>query len=293
MPCRRGARAIASLPVLVQPHECLDVAIHDLTCPRSIRRGVDAPMPGTGRDRVVAHADPAQDEGGRLVDQFVERALGRARSCAPAVRPRPASPGRAGRTRTGCAAARLRGPEWRLISPAASAASSDASNSGRTRSDTASNSSRAYSPSSRKLCATSRSRESSSPRSLSAAPRKWRTMNAHHADERRGRGRQAGERFERGVAFAAELPDLAIEQLLAREMLEQQRLGDAGGLGQLARRRAREPLAREKRHRRRTIALRRSSLSNRITAIASASKRLLTVGSRPGETPSQQKSIGK
>ena len=72
----------------------------------------------------------------------------------------------------------------------------------------------------------------------------------HHPDERRGRGRQAGERFENGVTLAAELTDLAVERLLAREMLEQQRLRDAGGLGQLARRRARESLACEKRHRR-------------------------------------------
>ena len=74
-----------------------------------------------------------------------------------------------------------------------------------------------------------------------------RTMQTSVAVE----GGRLASCFERRVALAAELQDLAVEQLLAREMPEQQRLGDAGGLGELARRRARKPLAREKRHRRR------------------------------------------
>ena len=74
-----------------------------------------------------------------------------------------------------------------------------------------------------------------------------RTMQTSVAVE----GGSAGELFERRIALAAELQDLAVEQLLAREMPEQQRLGNAGRLGQLARRRAGKPLAGEKRHRRR------------------------------------------
>jgi hypothetical protein len=65
------------------------------------------------------------------------------------------------------------------------------------------------------------------------------------------RGLQGGELFERRVALAPEPQDFPVEQLLTREMPEQEGLGYAGGLGELARRRAGKPVAREKRHRRR------------------------------------------
>ena len=93
----------------------------------------------TGRDRRVGHANAAQDEGARLVDQLVERALVR-----HAARPgKPASAIIAATCWANQNRLRGRAAPRRPMSPAATAASSEASNSGTTRSDTVSNSSRA------------------------------------------------------------------------------------------------------------------------------------------------------
>src|SRR4051812_7348702 len=105
---------------------------------------------------------------------------------------------------------------------------------------------------------------------------------AHHkardADQRLGRGLQCGEFFQRRIALAAGVQDLAVERLLGREVPEQQRFGNARRLGDLAGGRAGEAVPREQRHRR---------VDDRLAALfgvepgtghARRSKRLLTSG---------------
>ncbi len=72
-----------------------------------------------------------------------------------------------------------------------------------------------------------------------------------HADQSGGRRLESGETFQRRVAFAAEPQDLTVELLFAREMPEQERLGNARSLGEFFSRRPGEAFASEKRHGRR------------------------------------------
>ena len=72
-----------------------------------------------------------------------------------------------------------------------------------------------------------------------------------HVDEGCARRLERGKTLERRIAFAAEPEDLAVEQFLGREMPEQQRLGDAGRLGELPRGGSGKALAGEQRHCRR------------------------------------------
>jgi hypothetical protein len=98
-----------------------------------------------------------------------------------------------------------------------------------------------------------------------------------HPDQRRGRWLESGETFESGIAFTAEPQDLVVKVLLAREVAEQERLGKipAASASSFVVVPA-KPLRAKSGTAAATIALPRSSLSNRVTAMRRRSKRSLT-----------------
>src|SRR5208282_1973422 len=71
-----------------------------------------------------------------------------------------------------------------------------------------------------------------------------------HGNECCGRRRECRETLERRMAFASAPQDLVVKVLLARKVPEQERLGNAGRLGELFRGGTGEALARKERHRR-------------------------------------------
>ena len=67
--------------------------------------------------------------------------------------------------------------------------------------------------------------------------------------ERCGRRFECRQSLERRIPLAAQTQNLIVKMFLAREMSEQQRLGNAGRLGEHLGRRAGKALARKQRHR--------------------------------------------
>src|SRR6516162_1559051 len=81
-----------------------------------------------------------------------------------------------------------------------------------------------------------------------AAEQKITDHKGNHADERCRRRLQSSKTLERWIAFATQPQNLAVEMLLARKVPKQQRLGNAGRLGQLFGGGARKPFPRKERN---------------------------------------------